>query len=131
VIALDLVHQLHRLDDAEHLALLHRRALFDKRRRPGLRGAVEGAHDRRRDNRQVGVSSHGGSRIQPGLDGPRRARAARHRHRRQRGVGRHGRGVDHVRAARLPDFDLEAVDFEFELAQVVFLDQVEDAADVV
>src|SRR2546423_5475145 len=46
-VGLHLVHELHRLEDAERLARRDRVALLDERRRPRLRGAVEGAHHRR------------------------------------------------------------------------------------
>jgi hypothetical protein len=41
------------------------------------------------------------------------------------------RSLDPIGSGRLPDLDLQAVDFELELVQVVLLDEVEDAADVV
>src|SRR5262245_27840951 len=40
-LGLDLVHQLHRLDDADHLALAHGLAGLDERRRLGRRRAIE------------------------------------------------------------------------------------------
>src|SRR4030095_11573222 len=43
----DLVHQLHRLDDAQHLAFTHHVANFRERFRPGLRCTVERPDDRR------------------------------------------------------------------------------------
>src|SRR5256885_12983214 len=48
-VGLHLVHELHRLEDAERLARRDRVALLDERRRPRLRGAVEGADHRRLD----------------------------------------------------------------------------------
>src|SRR5262245_18611072 len=48
-LGLDLVHELHRLDDAEHLPLLHLLAHLDEGRGVGAGGAIEGAHERRVD----------------------------------------------------------------------------------
>src|SRR5678815_311413 len=45
LVRLDLVHQLHRLDDAEDLALLHHRAHLDEGRLVGRRRPVEGADE--------------------------------------------------------------------------------------
>src|SRR5262245_24280760 len=46
-LALDLVHHLHRLDDAEHLADADLLAHFDERLRAGRRRGIEGADHRR------------------------------------------------------------------------------------
>src|SRR5262245_34204539 len=43
-LGLNLIHELHRLDDAEHLPVLHHVALLDIGRGIGGGGAVEGAH---------------------------------------------------------------------------------------
>src|SRR4030095_12038843 len=48
----DLVHQLHRFDDAEDLALLDLASGLDESRRAGLGGAIERADDRRLDEWQ-------------------------------------------------------------------------------
>ena len=53
VLGRDLVHQLHRFDDAEHLVLLHVVADLDERGGAWLRGAVERADDRRLDDREI------------------------------------------------------------------------------
>src|SRR3954464_6877923 len=47
VLGLDLVHDLHRLDDAEDLTLRHAIANGDIRLRPRLRCVVKGPHHRR------------------------------------------------------------------------------------
>src|SRR5438093_10355974 len=53
-VRLDLVHQLHRLDDADDLSLLHAIRDLDERTASGGARAVEGAHDRRFDEMDVG-----------------------------------------------------------------------------
>src|SRR3990172_6966913 len=53
-LGLDLVHELHRLDDAEGLPLLDRVALADEWCRLGARGAVEGADHGRLDRHGAG-----------------------------------------------------------------------------
>src|SRR5712691_11782832 len=64
---LDLVHQLHRLDDAEHLPLLHHRSHLDEGGALGRGGAVESADERRVDgegrvlDRLLGRRGRGGS----------------------------------------------------------------------
>src|SRR5262245_58878687 len=50
-LGLDLVHELHGLDDADDLALAHGRAHVDEGGGLGRRRAVEGAHERRRVER--------------------------------------------------------------------------------
>src|SRR5882672_12020662 len=49
-VGVDLVHQLHRLDDADDLAFLDRLADLDERLGVGRRRAVEGADHRRLDD---------------------------------------------------------------------------------
>src|SRR5688572_28460273 len=50
-VGLDLVHELHRLDDADRVALLHRLPDLDERLGIGRRRAVKGADHRRLDDR--------------------------------------------------------------------------------
>src|SRR5689334_19925181 len=53
-VALDLVHELHGFDDAQHLAVLHRVTRLDEGRRAGRAGFVKGADDRRGDQVKSG-----------------------------------------------------------------------------
>src|SRR5713101_7646091 len=53
VFRVDLVHQLHRLDDAEHLPFLHLGTDVNERRRARLGRAVERADDRRLDDGEL------------------------------------------------------------------------------
>src|SRR6478609_2472322 len=56
VLGVDLVHQLHRLDDAEHLALPDGITDFDERAGTRLRRAIERADDRRLHDCQLHLS---------------------------------------------------------------------------
>ena len=53
----DLVHQLHRLDDADRLAGVDHVALDHERLGSGLLGAVERTHERRQHRHRVSVAS--------------------------------------------------------------------------
>src|SRR4029453_9729365 len=104
-------HELHRLDDAEHLSFLHGVALLDEGARIRPRGAVEGPHHGRVDAYQV--------------RGDRRLRG---------GAGDHRRGPLHVRdrppAARaLPDHaDARAALLHLQLGQVMLDRQLDQLA---
>ena len=69
-LGLDLVHQLHRLDDADHLALAHLLAHVDEGGRLGRGRAVEGADEGRGDEQRVRVLARG--RRRPGQPPPGR-----------------------------------------------------------
>src|SRR4051812_24175240 len=62
VFGVDFVHQLHRFDDAEDLALLDARADVDEGRGAGFRRPIERADDRRLDDRQFDVDFFAGRR---------------------------------------------------------------------
>src|SRR5579862_5299059 len=59
-LGLDLVHQLHRLEDAERLPGRDRIALFDERGRTRLRRAIEGADHRALDPDEAVSCGHRG-----------------------------------------------------------------------
>ena len=73
LVALDLVHHLHRFDDAEDLAFLDLGADLDEGLRAGRGGRIEGAHHRRGDDVFVrmpgGGGGRGGARGRRGGDG--------------------------------------------------------------
>src|SRR6185295_1946032 len=71
---LDLVHQLHGLDDAEHLAHAHAVTHVHEGWRAGVGRAVEGAHDRALHRRQARLLLGGGGRGGRGGRGDRRRR---------------------------------------------------------
>src|SRR5439155_260023 len=75
-LGLDLVHQLHRLEDAERLPGTDRVADLDERRRVGLRRAVEGADHRRLDPDEAVRRRRDRSEIQLLRGGERRRRPA-------------------------------------------------------
>src|SRR5262249_22000713 len=75
---LELVHELHRLDDAQDLALLHPLADLDERRRVGARRPIERADERRSDGEVLAVLGGlglGGGARRGGGGGRRRAGA--------------------------------------------------------
>src|SRR5581483_4196737 len=118
---LDLVHELHRLDDADDLALLHPVALADERLRVGSRRPVEGADQRRLDRQEVGLGGRGGRREGAGA-----------RDRRRAGRRRGGSGCP-VRdpGRRLPaEAHPDALALELHLRQAVLAEEVGQAAEL-
>ncbi len=111
-LGLHLVHQLHRLEDAEGLALGDDVALLDERRRVRLRRAVEGADHRRLDADEA-VRRRRAQRRRTGL-GQRERRAARDAGRRL-GRGAHG--------------DAHPVLLDRDLADPGLLDDADELAD--
>ena len=111
---LDLVHQLHRLEDAERLPGRDRVALLDERRRARLRRAVEGADHRRLDADEPFVT---GGALAGSSSAPPSVAAAPERARRRRAV-RSTAGPR--RACRLLDRHL---------ADAGLLDDADDLAD--
>src|SRR6266850_1752668 len=103
-VRLDLVHQFHRLDDAQDLSLLDLVADLHERARPGRAGAVEGADDRRLHQVEIGGFDHRGA-------GRRRLHGLLRRHR--SGCRDARRTVRD--GAPLHQLDLEAVALQLEL----------------
>src|SRR6185436_14721335 len=114
-VGVDLVHQLHRLDDADDVALLHRMADFDERLRVRRGGAVEGAHHGRLDDMAFdgcgGFAGRRGGCLRGGVR-PRgcgsRVRSGHH----------HARGRDY---AAFDDLDLLLALGDLELGDAGFL----------
>src|SRR6185312_3464464 len=117
LLGLDLVHQLHRLEDAEGLAGADGVALLDERRRARRRGAVKGADHRRLDPDHAGIERRRGRR-----GGSRLLLRGR---RRRRGCG------DRVLPClgRPADRDAETGVLDRHLADARVLDDADDLAD--
>ena len=132
VLGRNLVHQLHRLDDAEHLVLLHPLPDLDERGRAGLRAPVEGADDRRLHHRQLErFASRPRSGPAPrGADGPRPPVAAR----RSPAAGAAAiiciGAAWKVGRARLAHPQLQPVAFQLEFRQVVLAHERENPFDI-
>src|SRR3954447_21782145 len=124
VLRRDLVHQLHRLDDAQNLILLDPLTDFNERRSAGLGTSIEGSHNRRLDDRKFhGLLILGGRRQNRGGGNGR----YRHLRRLQRGDRRVGNGRGHwKRHGCLPNPELHSVALDLEFRQVVLPDQLQD-----
>src|SRR3954463_2321054 len=96
-VRLDLVHELHRLDDAEDLPLLNHRAHLHERRVVGGSGSIERPDERRIDGE--GVIDRGGRRLLRGRRcNLRRCRTRGNHWRRERRRSDRNRGRDaHLR----------------------------------
>src|SRR5258708_34232327 len=57
VLGIDLVHQLHRFDDAEHVAFFYGRSNLDERGRAGFGRTIERAADRQRPDGDLASSA--------------------------------------------------------------------------
>ena len=113
-VGLDLVHQLHRLEDAERLPRADRVALLDERRRAGLRRAVEGA-----DHRRLDADEAVARRLlcRQGLFGFH-----------DRSFARRGREDGFDRVGRPPHGDAHAAFVDRDLSHTGFLDDADDLA---
>ena len=128
VLRVDLVHQLHRFDDAEHLPLLHGRADLDERRRPRLRRTIERADNGRLHDGELDVG------VEPASVTTRRAGGCRRRGAVLQDAGAGGadggaaRGETPAGVPRrvLPDLEPQPVVLDFELRQLVLAHEVED-----
>ena len=113
-VGLDLVHKLHRLEDAERLAGAHRVPLLHERRRAGLRRPVEGADHRCLD---ADDAVAGGFLLREGFLGFRRGvlRGRRSEH-----------GLDRIR--RPPHRDAHPALVDRDLPHARLLDDADDLA---
>src|ERR1700730_8309144 len=132
IFRIDLVHQLHRFDDAEDLPLLHDIAHFHKCRGAGLRRSEERADDRGLHHGEIDFGVARGS-LDVGLASIERGNARRSRiHlRRRRGYDARGRGKRLVDQHALFDLDFESVALELELAQLVLANHLQNSIQLV
>src|SRR5918995_133529 len=116
-VGLDLVHQLHRLEDAERLAGKDRRSLLHERWRSGRRRAVKGPHHRR---------LHANDSVGRWLDCGRRDVLLGRSRRRRRWSRCHRSRVGLLTA---PDRDAHAGLLDRDLGDSTLLDDAHDLAD--
>src|SRR5688572_6179137 len=132
VLRVDLVHQLHRFDDAEHLAFFDGAAHVDERGRSRLGGAEERTDDRRLHDREVDVIGLRRRRAWHRFEWRRHRRSGyRLRHRRRLLNHRYREGPRRVHKRAFLDLDLEAFALELELAQLVLAYHLQNAIDLV
>src|SRR5688572_2490838 len=129
-IGVDLVHQLHRFDDAEDLPLLHDLSDVRKGLRSRFRLAIERADNRRLHNGKVDILI--GRRQDWGWRSAVVAHTRRGSRRRDEGALRKRRyGAVPLLAHVLAQPQLHSVAFELELGQVVLAHHFQDLLDLV
>src|SRR5687768_12550657 len=128
-LGLDLVHELHGLDDAQHLPDADAVSHAHEGRGVGIRRAVEGADDRALDHGEAGLGgrSRGRRRRWRSLGRARSGGGRGHLDRRGNG-GDHGQGSGMVGRAgtRLADPQLHPLLLEFELGDLLLFEDLED-----
>src|SRR5688572_21960978 len=126
----DLVHQFHGFDDAQHLPLFDGGADIDERFRAGLCSAEEGADDGRFHDGEINFVRLHGRRTRHRLEGCgcggclRGCLSHRLNH-------RHGVLSRYVHQRAFLDLDLEPFALELELAELVLAHHVQNAIDLV
>src|ERR1700722_377164 len=131
----DLIHQLHRFDDAQHLPLLHTVSRFHKRRSPWGGRGVESPYNRRLDDVQVvAPAGFGRSVLGPGgllrtaFRCPRCARSA------AATIGDYDvrspyRAVATAAGGRLPQADMQVPALILKFLQPVLLHEIQQRLD--
>ncbi len=124
VLGVDFVHQLHRLDDAEHLPFFHRRSDIDERGGPRLGRAVERPDDGRLYNGELDFRLAAFGRRRCVRERRRRGRGASHDDSGYRGhlAGHRDGGAGRV----LADLQPQSLVFDFEFRELVLTDELEN-----
>src|SRR5574337_1448574 len=129
LVSLDLVEDLHRLDDAERVALLHHAADLDERLCAGAGRQIEGADHRRLHQMAGRHFGHGGRHRDGGRDHRRRGRSACGRHRCRNLLDHHAASLDDPNLALgLGDFELGYVRFRHQVDQGLEFAQIHEVS---